>query len=249
MMTTPRVIPVVDVMGGMVVHAVAGRRDEYRPIESRITRDVQPASLAFDMIGHTGAGELYVADLDAIRGGSRLSTMVARLLQELSIPVWLDVGIGPSRSSGMLLVYPWVRPVVGLETASHPRILEDTLQKCESRPVAFSLDLNEGRLLGNWSAWNARHEQDAIGVLRRVVDMGGRTVIVLDLARVGMGTGTGTDTLLRTIRGEFPDLELIAGGGVRTWADVNRLGEAGADAVLVATAIHTGSLPFPRPIT
>ena len=76
--------------------------------------------------------------------------------------------------------------------------------------------------------------------------MGVRALIVLDLARVGTGTGTGTEPLLRAIRDEFPGVDLIAGGGVRTWADVDRLSEAGASGVLVASAIHDGTLRVPR---
>ncbi|HEY1191505.1 MAG TPA: HisA/HisF-related TIM barrel protein, partial [Gemmata sp.] len=66
------------------------------------------------------------------------------------------------------------------------------------------------------------------------------------LARVGTGTGSGTEPLLRAIRAEFPELDLIAGGGVRTWDDVDRLGEAGATGVLVASALHDGTLSAPR---
>lgn len=247
-MTTPRIIPVIDVMGGVVVHAVAGKREAYRPLESRLTDSTHPLQVGLCLRELTGAGEVYVADLDAIRDGNAVSAQVERLLRELPVPQWVDVGIGPVRSGSLLPALPHVRPVVGLETASEPRFLTDTLAASVSPSVAFSIDLSGGRLLGNWSAWGAEHERDVMGVVRRVAELGVRTLIALDLARVGTGSGTGSDELLRTIRGAFPDVELIAGGGVRTWADVDRLGDAGASAVLVATAIHTGSITFPRPV-
>jgi phosphoribosylformimino-5-aminoimidazole carboxamide ribotide isomerase len=37
-------------------------------------------------------------------------------------------------------------------------------------------------------------------------------------------------------------LGIITGGGVRTWDDVERLGDAGADAILVASALHDGTI-------
>jgi phosphoribosylformimino-5-aminoimidazole carboxamide ribotide isomerase len=107
--------------------------------------------------------------------------------------------------------------------------------------------MRHGELVGDWQAWGLVNDRDALGLARRVVELGVRTLIVLDLARVGTGSGTGTEPLVRAIRGEFPDVELIAGGGVKTWADVDRLGEAGADAVLVASALHDGTLRVPRP--
>ena len=65
---------------------------------------------------------------------------------------------------------------------------------------------------------------------------------MLDLARVGLGLGTGTEVLIRKLRKGWPKLELIAGGGVRGREDLARLEAAGADAVLVASALHEGSL-------
>jgi phosphoribosylformimino-5-aminoimidazole carboxamide ribotide isomerase len=65
---------------------------------------------------------------------------------------------------------------------------------------------------------------------------------VLDLARVGEGGGTGTEELCARLASAHPEVELIAGGGVRGIADVRRLGEAGVAAVLVASALHEGRL-------
>ncbi|MCE9565031.1 MAG: hypothetical protein K8U57_23620 [Planctomycetes bacterium] len=243
----PRLIPVLDVMSGVVVRAVGGRREEYRPIESRMMLSTHPVQVAANLLGLTGASELYVADLDAIRGGRELSPRVERLFREFNSPFWIDIGINSLRPATLLPDSPHVWPVVGLETASEPRHLTETLAASGSRRVAFSLDLKGGKLLGKWADWGVENERDALGLARRVVELGVHTLIVLDLARVGTGTGCGTEPLLRAIRDEFPDVELIAGGGVRTWADIDRLGEAGANAVLVASALHDGTITFPRP--
>src|SRR5207248_1647001 len=131
---------------------------------------------------------------------------------------------------------PLVWPIIGLETGAEPRHLADALAAAGSRPVAVSLDLKAGQLLGKWDDWGAKHDRDAMAVARTAIDGGAKSLIVLDLARVGTGTGTGTEPLLREIRNKFPNVDLIAGGGVRTWEDVERLGEAGATGVLVASA-------------
>jgi phosphoribosylformimino-5-aminoimidazole carboxamide ribotide isomerase len=66
-------------------------------------------------------------------------------------------------------------------------------------------------------------------------------VIVLDLARVGSGTGVDLDLLAR-VRRAAPGLALLAGGGVRDAADLDRLADAGCDGALVATALHDGRI-------
>jgi phosphoribosylformimino-5-aminoimidazole carboxamide ribotide isomerase len=243
----PRLIPVLDVMNGQVVHAVGGVRENYQPIACPFTGSCKPFDVAIALLQLAGAKELYVADLDAITGEPVVSSTTRHLLEWCRVPTWLDAGIGHASILDFPDV-PHLRPVVGFETCWVPEILIGTLSDAEAlrRPVAFSLDLKGGRLLENWQGWALKDDCDVMALTRRVIGMGVRTLIVLDLARVGTGTGAGTEPLLREIRDEFPDIDLIAGGGVRTWADVERLGEAGATGVLVASALHDGTLKVPR---
>lgn len=245
----PRLIPVLDVKSGRVVRAVGGRRDEYQPIKCPLSGSSMPTNIADTLSYLAGADEPYVADLDAIRAGGGISRAVKLLLEARTTPMWLDAGIGPRLRVRDLPAFPHLRPVVGSETCDSPNILRDALAEAGDRPVAFSIDLKAGQLLGNWRNWGLDGEGDAFALVRRVIGMGIRTLIVLDLARVGTGTGTGTEPLLRAIRAGFPEVDLIAGGGVRTWADVDRLGESGATGVLVASALHDGTIKSPRRVS
>jgi phosphoribosylformimino-5-aminoimidazole carboxamide ribotide isomerase len=159
----------------------------------------------------------------------------------------VDVGINAHRPATILADFPNVRVVVGLETGAEPHHLAEALAIAGSRPVAVSLDLKAGQILGRWKEWGAQHERGAFSVAQTALRAGARALIVLDLTRVGTGTGTGTEALLRVFRDVFPDIDLIAGGGVRSWEDVERLGAAGATGVLIASALHDGTITFPRP--
>ena len=64
---------------------------------------------------------------------------------------------------------------------------------------------------------------------------------MLDLARVGSDAGPDV-ALVRELCAGFPELELLAGGGVRDVADLRALAEAGAAGALVATALHGGAI-------
>jgi len=242
----PQLIPVLDVMNGHAVRAVGGLRENYQPVPRPFTGSHKANDVANALLHRTGANELYVADLDAIMGNAGVSRAVRTVIEMSAVPTWLDAGIGRRLTVADLPALPHVRPVVGSETCGTPEVLQDALSQAGERPVAFSIDLKGGRVLGNWRNWGLEGERDVLRLARRVVEIGVRTLIVLDLARVGTGTGPGTEPLLRAIRAEFPGVELIAGGGVKTRADVDRLGEAGADAVLVASALHDGTITFPR---
>src|SRR4051794_10759704 len=61
-----RVIGVIDVMGGVVVRGVGGRRSEYRPVASSLCASAAPLDVAEAFRRECGIGELYLADLEAI---------------------------------------------------------------------------------------------------------------------------------------------------------------------------------------
>lgn len=244
----PRLIPVLDVINGAVVRAIGGRRDEYRPLVSNLATVCEPAAVLQSLREQVDASEFYIADLDAIRGNGMCSEKVFELLErEHAHCFWIDAGLRSYESYRSIPWRPDVWPIIASETAGPLATAEIISSMVEGDPFAFSIDLGGGDLLGDWKQWGLRDSRDALGLARRVVDLGVTTLIALDLARVGTGTGTGTEALLQSIRAEFPNVELIAGGGVKTWADVDRLGAAGADSVLVASALHDGSLIFPRP--
>lgn len=67
-------------------------------------------------------------------------------------------------------------------------------------------------------------------------------MIVLDLAGVGVDGGVPTLPLCRAIRSEFPDVQVITGGGVRGRGDLQALAAADVDGVLVASALHNGQV-------
>ena len=71
-------------------------------------------------------------------------------------------------------------------------------------------------------------------------------MILLDLARVGMGGGVGTRGLLADLAARHPGVEWIAGGGVASVEDVEAIGRAGASAVLLASALHDGRIATTR---
>jgi phosphoribosylformimino-5-aminoimidazole carboxamide ribotide isomerase len=245
----PRLIPVLDVMGGRVVRAVGGRREEYRPVVSNLTPSCAPGDVLAALGKQANAHEFYVADLDAIAGNGELSSAVHDLIDDPGSRelFWVDIGLRSVEGFTRLPDRAGLWPVVAFETAGPGTTADIVSSLGKDDEFAFSLDMRHGELVGDWQAWGLVNDRDALGLARRVVELGVRTLIVLDLARVGTGSGTGTEPLVRAIRGEFPDVELIAGGGVKTWADVDRLGEAGADAVLVASALHDGTLRVPRP--
>src|SRR5438093_937327 len=93
--TAVRLIGVIDLLGARAVHARAGRRDRYQPVEAVARFSIpagDPLSLARAYTDHLGITELYIADLDAILGRGPQDGVIASLAA-LGAPIWLDSGV------------------------------------------------------------------------------------------------------------------------------------------------------------
>jgi phosphoribosylformimino-5-aminoimidazole carboxamide ribotide isomerase len=227
-----RVVPVIDLKGGTAVHAVRGERERYRAVRGVFGSD--PLALARAFRDELGLEELYVADLDAISGEGEHSARIRALAREARVMV--DAGVSEPERARALLELGAQRVVVGTETLTGPDALDRLLAELPEGAVVLSADLRDGRVLSPDPQLADVPALDAIVRLQRA---GLREAIVLDLARVGSGAGPDVG-LIAEIHAACPELELLAGGGVRDIADLRALGDAGAAGALVATALHRG---------
>jgi phosphoribosylformimino-5-aminoimidazole carboxamide ribotide isomerase len=238
-----RVVGVIDLRGGVAVHARGGARDRYQPAVKMVGTAMTPGDavgLAHAYRSELGVDELYVADLDAIMDGRPQDGLVAELAA-VGAPLWLDAGIATSRQATNALRLG-ARVVIGLETLPGFEALEEICREVGGEHVAFSLDLRNGQpLVHERSAFAAASATDLAACAARA---GVRTMIVLDLARVGSGSGLDVDLIAR-VRDAVPGVALMAGGGVRDAGDLIRLASAGCAGALVASALLSGRLQLP----
>jgi phosphoribosylformimino-5-aminoimidazole carboxamide ribotide isomerase len=235
----PRIIPVLDVLRGQAVRAVAGRREDYRPLRSGLRRGSDPLDVAGAVREAFGPIELYLADLDAIAGAAP-DVDLYRAVAGLGLAAWIDAGLVDTRGVGLVLGAGAARVVIGLETSAGRGAVRRIVEVAGPDRTAFSLDLREGRpIVGPEARWGS---DDPREIVDGVIEEGITTVLLLDLARVGTGRGVGTVALLRELKTRHPGVEWVVGGGVAGASDVEGLGRVGASAVLVGSAIHDGRI-------
>jgi phosphoribosylformimino-5-aminoimidazole carboxamide ribotide isomerase len=233
-----RVIGAIDLLGGRAVQARAGDRHAYQPVTVVGGVPVpqgDAATIAHAYLTRLGVGELYVADLDAILGRAPHDGIVMTLAT-IGTALWLDSGVSSVDRAERAIACGATRVVVGLETLGSFGILRDICRDMDGQRVAFSLDLKDGAPL---APFIPRERPEALAL--RAVDAGARSILVIDLARVG--TGRGLDVpMLERLRKAAPDVMLIAGGGVRGLDDLRQLSAVGCDGAIVATALNEGRL-------
>lgn len=231
-------IPVLDLKGGRVVRGNGGNRGAYSPWHSSLCPSADPGEFATAAMPLVGHDRLYVADIDALRGGPPDCQWIAKLAATRR--VWCDIGVRDRQAAQRLagLVRPGGQDgavVLASETAVDLASMESILDAEPPNQFAVSFDWRGPTLLSPGGWLNRDNWLDAAC---RLADRGVRRFLLVDLDAVGSGRGASRWQECRQLRQRVTDAEIVAGGGVATRGDVETLQQAGCDAVLIASGLH-----------
>ena len=111
-----RIVPVLDIKGGVVVHARRGDRAGYAPLSSPLVDGSEPVAVAKALCAQTGSTRLYVADLDAIAGAPADLETLERIAAVAEL--WVDAGATTAAQAAALDSAGVARNVIGTESLS-----------------------------------------------------------------------------------------------------------------------------------
>ena len=231
-----KIVPVLDILDGVAVHAVKGRRKDYKPLKSVLSKSADPLEVAtaFQKLGFR---EIYVANLNAITGNCDNFSVVERVAQTTGLQLMVDAGVNNVKKAKELIQHGASKVIIGTETLTSIGFVEEAIHTLGPRRVILSLDLKSGHLLSKLDPRESFNPIDLLGVFQR---MGLTQAILLDLARVGSQEGADVALLKKVL--DAVDLEVFVGGGVRDICDMVQLKELGVFGVLLATALHSGRI-------
>jgi phosphoribosylformimino-5-aminoimidazole carboxamide ribotide isomerase len=231
-----RIVPVLDLKGGVVVHARRGQRAEYAPLHSPLVEGCEPVAVAVALCAVCRTATVYVADLDALAGQpADVATLAS--LAAVAEP-WVDAGATTTERGAALARAGAARNVVGTESLGPDAAdaAEDRSDGAALPRRILSVDLRDGKLISPRPDLAGREPAAAAPLAGA---LGVRELLVIDLLRVGSGSGPPLRAVA-DLAEALPGLEIYAGGGVRDNDDLRALESAGATGALVATALHEG---------
>lgn len=217
-----KIIPVIDLKNGCVVHAKYGQRENYQPIKSVLTSKVDIYSVLEGFLQLYDFDTFYIADLNAITGQGNNTDLISRVLNDFSkITFWVDAGY---QKAGVFPVNYF--PVLGSECFTDENFFE--LVDFEKKFV-LSLDFDSsGKKLGAEKIFTHN-------------DFWSENVILMTLNRVGSLRGVEID-LLAQFKRNYSQTNFIAAGGIRDKNDIEALKTLDIKYVLVASALHSGAI-------
>ncbi|ADJ27326.1 HisA/HisF-related TIM barrel protein [Nitrosococcus watsonii] len=225
-----QLLPVLDLWGGVVVHARGGQRDDYLPLASPLAPNSSPLQVVAGLLQWCRFQQLYIADLNAIMGDGNNHFMIAAIAQSYpDLELWVDGGTACHEAVAQLFALGVARPVVGTETLPDLEAWQ-ALQSAWPERLALSLDHRRGAFLGPAG-------------LDRQPELWPGTVIAMSLDQVGSQQGPDWPLLERLRQRSLrKGMSLLAAGGVRCLEDLKQLAAWGVEGVLLASALHDGSL-------
>ncbi|MDP7658083.1 MAG: HisA/HisF-related TIM barrel protein [Nitrososphaerales archaeon] len=232
-----RVIPVIDIMQGKVVHAIKGYREEYRPLKSQILETQDPIEVALELKRRFGFDELYVADLDGIMKNEVNLSVLCNICKTGYLKVMVDAGVTNPVKAQALLSVGVAGIVVGTETLEHLEDLSRIVKLSGNIPIIGSIDVKDGKVLSKCKELSGVSPPEVAKLLK---DCGVEQIVLLDISRVGSESGVKigvAQSILNKV-----SLPLLVGGSVSSLKDIFALRGIGASGVLVATVLHNTQL-------
>jgi phosphoribosylformimino-5-aminoimidazole carboxamide ribotide isomerase len=226
-----RVIFVLDIMDGQVVHAVKGEREKYGPIHnfSKVCETSDPLEIIDELV----PSEVYIADLDRLGNRGNNDEVVKQIgwksktMLDLGATSMDDVHLGHELADSI---------VIGTETATHN--LLESATGFYPRSINMSIDIKGGQILTPEPAFKL----PPIELIQMLNSYDINDLIILELSKVGTSSGINTEFLEQIV--DHSDHNILLGGGVKDKDDISLLKDVGLEGVLVATAVHNGALPL-----
>lgn len=231
-------IPVLDILHGQTVHGRAGHRETYQPVQSQLVSSACPLKVMEALRNETNSELVYVADLNGLMNHQPQSDLL-QSLADTQATLLLDSGIRTVDDLEALPDCHRIRPVIASESLDSMASLQGIAKARPPESLVFSFDFDGVQLRTKIPEWQSA---DLRQVASKVWNTGIRTWIILDVRSVGISSGPTSLQQCARLRQEFPDAQLITGGGIRDVADLTALQSLGLDGVLLSTALHNRSL-------
>ncbi|HOF93289.1 MAG TPA: 1-(5-phosphoribosyl)-5-[(5-phosphoribosylamino)methylideneamino]imidazole-4-carboxamide isomerase [Bacteroidales bacterium] len=227
------IVPAIDLIDGKCVRLSQGdygRRKVYSDSPLEVAKSFEAA----------GIRRLHLVDLD---GAKAQHIVHHRILEQITSHTSLivDFGGGLKTDEDLRIAFESGAQMVtgGSIAVKSPEAFENWINTYGPERIILGADVSEGKIAV--SGWTERSELDLWSFLENYVQKGINKVICTDISRDGMLRGPALE-LYTQILAKYPELHLIASGGVSSLKDLDDLKAAGLPAAILGKAIYEGRI-------
>ena len=232
-MNSIELIPAIDIINGQCVRLTKGDYDQ-----KTVYHD-SPADVAceFEEIGFQ---RLHIVDLDGAKSKHIVNCSVLRrvttethLVVDFGGGIKTDEDIEKAFDNGAAMV------TIGSIAVTQPERFMGWMEKYGSERLILGADVRNGKISIN--GWKEDSTEDLLPFLRKYIDAGVKNVLCTEISKDGTLQGPAIELYQRVMEA-YPDIHLIASGGVSCIDDIKALDKAGIPAVVFGKAIYEGKI-------
>lgn len=230
-------IPAIDIIDGQCVRLTQGEYDR----KTVYGEDPTVVARRFEELGFK---RLHIVDLDGAKSKHIVNSAVLRrittetyLTVDFGGGIKTDEDIETAFESGAAMV------TVGSIAVTEPERFLQWLRRYGPDRIVLGADVRQGRISIN--GWKENSSEELIPFLDNYIQQGVKNVLCTEISRDGTLAGPATE-LYKQVLEAFPQLYLIASGGVSSTEDIFELEAAGLPAVVFGKAFYEGRIDVTR---
>ena len=225
-------IPAIDIIDGKCVRLTKGDYDQ-----KKVYGEPLDMAQEFERLGFK---RLHVVDLDGAKSKHIVNDAVLKAITtETSLTVDFGGGIKTDEDLEKAFAAGAKMVTVGSIAVTKPELFMGWMEKYGAERMILGADVRHGKISIN--GWKEDSDEDLLPFLKKYIDAGVKNVLCTEISKDGTLAGPAID-LYKRVMDTYPELHLIASGGVSSKADIEALNAAGIPAVVFGKAIYEGKI-------
>jgi phosphoribosylformimino-5-aminoimidazole carboxamide ribotide isomerase len=226
-----QVIPAIDLMNGKIV---------------RLSRGDPKTAKVYDQFGNPvetakkwkeeGAKKLHIIDLDAAFGTGDNLSVIAEIAETITLPIQVGGGIRKIEAVEKLLTMGISQVILGALAFTDPKAITQIQKELGPETVIVALDNKDGKIMVE--GWKTPTTLGIREALEKFTELEVKTFLVTSITKDGTLSGPDIDTLSEAC--QYPDVKIIAAGGIGGLNDLIALKRIGVEGAVIGKALYEG---------
>jgi phosphoribosylformimino-5-aminoimidazole carboxamide ribotide isomerase len=226
-----QLIPAIDLMSGKIV---------------RLSQGDPKTAKVYDQFGGPvetarkwraeGATKLHIIDLDAAFGMGDNLVVITEIAESVELPIQVGGGIRTIETAQKLLTMGISQVILGALAFSDPKAITRIQQEFGSGTVIVALDNKDGKIMVE--GWKTPTTLGVKEALKKFTVLGVKRFLVTSITKDGTLSGPDLETLSEAC--QYPNVEVIAAGGIGNLNDLTALKRVGVEGAVIGKALYEG---------
>ena len=227
------IIPAIDIIEGKCVRLTQGDYDQKKEYADN------PAEVA-GKFEQAGIKRLHVVDLEGAKTSKLVNEATLRsITKQTNLQVDFGGGVKSNEAIEMAFNAGAHQITAGSIAVKNPELVSTWISRYGAEKIILGADVKDEKVAIN--GWQEDSGIDLFNFLEGYVKQNVQYCICTDVTKDGLLQGPAFE-LYQKIMDRFPDLKLIASGGVASMDDLHRLNDMGVYGTIVGKAYYEGRI-------